>query len=368
MKRMRKILTFILSMAMTATAFAGLTSCKKNSIKNVILLIGDGMGPNQIRMGELYKKDKLSFQTMSLATKVETRSYDNEITDSAAAATALATGTRTSNGKVGINADGEVLQTLVDIAKENGKSTGVLTTEEIYGATPMGFSGHSTSRNNSTELVRSAAENSNVNLFASYTIHNMYKDTFERNGYQEIADADLISESSAEKIFGCYNILAEAPSMSSTETELAFDRLVTEAIEYLSKDEDGFFLIAEGAHIDHGGHNNDMMYMLRELMAFDDAVQAVLDWAKSRDDTLVIVTADHETGGLKLKDGITSENMLQQSDNATYEYFTWTSTGHSSADVWCFVEGLDVDFSKYSFKSEDRIKNTDIFQIIKENL
>ena len=121
-------------------------------IKNVILLIGDGMGPNQIKAGELFLGEKLCFQNFPYSVKVETRSNNAEVTDSAAAATAMATGTRTNNGYVALAPDESELTTIVDVANSLGKRTGVLATEPLSGATPMGFSGHSISRNNTGEL------------------------------------------------------------------------------------------------------------------------------------------------------------------------------------------------------------------------
>ena len=136
--------------------------------KNVILMIGDGMGPNQIKAGELYRGEPLTMQQFPYMTTVETRSYNETVTDSAAAATALATGVRTNNGVIGKNPAGEDLETIVDIAASLGKRTGVITTEELYGATPMGFSGHAANRGETSTLLKSAAATSNVNFFASY--------------------------------------------------------------------------------------------------------------------------------------------------------------------------------------------------------
>ena len=329
-------------------------------IKNVILLIGDGMGPNQIKAGELFLGEKLCFQNFPYSVKVETRSNNAEVTDSAAAATAMATGTRTNNGYVALAPDESELTTIVDVANSLGKRTGVLATEPLSGATPMGFSGHSISRNNTGELLRSAAANSNVNLFASYTMSAGYLEPFIENGYTQKMKADEISDATEEKIIGSYNILATATPMSERGQTLAFDRLVTESLDYLSQDEDGFFLMAEGSHIDHGGHDNNFDYMLSELVAFNDAVKAAVDWASKRDDTVVIVTADHETGGLALERSANTENLMDS--------YWWTTTGHTATDVFCFINGADVDFAEYSFQSEERIKNTDIFQIIKKML
>ena len=257
------------------------------------------------------------------------------------------------------------METIVDIAHGLGKRTGVIATEELHGATPMGFSAHSNSRGNTDELLSSAATSSNVNLFASYTIHEKYIPVFTDAGYTRITDADLISESTEEKIIGSYSILAEYEPMMVDGSFVSFDRLVTEALEYLSKDEDGFFLMAEGSHIDHGGHNNDIRYMLDELLAFDNMIAAVLEWAKDRDDTVVIVTADHETGGLILDRDATHVDMLEAQKKGYHDCFEWTSTGHTNDDVNLYINGADINFAEFSFKDENRIKNIEVFEIMK---
>lgn len=337
--------------------------------KNVILLIGDGMGPNQIKAGEIFKGEELVMQKFPYSTKVETRSADSAVTDSAAAGTALATGTRTNNGCIGKHPNGFNLRTIVDYAHDLGKRTGVITTEELTGATPMAFAAHATNRGSTFEIVESASDvKSNVNLYLSYTLSASYTYYFENTGYKIIDEVDDISKSKKDKILGSYLINAHAPSMNDELDFASFDRLVWEALEYLSKDEDGFFLMAEGAHIDHGGHNNDMVYMLDELLAFDLGVKAALEWAKERNDTVVIVTADHETGGLQLDEGLTQEMLKADYDAGGFicEGYEWTTTGHSATDVWCFINGADIDFSKYSFGRDDRIQNVDIFKIMKE--
>ena len=374
MKTLKKLFATLMAMTFAFGASSCLlenepkieeTFVAKEDVKNVILLIGDGMGPNQIRAGALYKGEPLFMQTLQQKTYVETCSASDEVTDSAAAATALATGVRTNNGRVGIDPSGNLLETIVDIAKANGKRTGVITTEGLNGATPMGFSGHAKNRNYSDELLETASTTSNVDLFASYHFTSYY-DLVPNAGYEVIEDVDLISESTADKVFGTYEILASAPSMSADSEAVAFDRLVMEALDYLSKDEDGFFLMAEGAHIDHGGHNNDIMYMLTELLAFDDMVRAVVHWAKERQDTLVLVTADHETGGLEIDAKATTENLLEVGEYG-YEYFEWTTSGHTDTNVCFYAYGSKVNFMKYSsLNTAKRIKNTDINKIMKD--
>ena len=341
--------------------------------KNIIMMIGDGMGPQQIKAGELYKGETLAMQVFPYKTTVETRSASDKITDSAASATALATGKRTTNGMVGKDQNYLNMETIVDIASGMGKSTGVITTEELYGATPMGFSSHAYNRNDTKCLLETAATTSNVNFFASYTMTSENQAIFTNAGYTSVAVED-ISEATSDKVFGSYMIRADAPSMSANANRVALNKVVYEALEYLSKDEDGFFLMTEGAHIDHGGHNNDMTYMLSELLAFDDAIQTVLEWAEGRDDTVVIVTADHETGGLELKESAyTALNFMETVSNdggMTYvpKHYAWTTASHSATDVNLYINGANIDFKNYSFGVDGRIKNTDVFKIMKQLL
>ena len=148
---------------------------------------------------------------------------------------------------------------IVDIAHGLGKRTGIIATEELTGATPMGFSGHAGAREQAPALIQSAAESSNVNFFGSYLIDSSYELLLDNNGYEKIRELDDVSEAEGEKLYHTCIIDAKAPSMSDSIAETALDRLVVEALDYLSQDEDGFFLMAEGSHIDHGGHDNDLL-------------------------------------------------------------------------------------------------------------
>ncbi|MBR2499074.1 MAG: alkaline phosphatase [Clostridia bacterium] len=329
-------------------------------VKNIILLIGDGMGPEQIKAGNLVQRKGLYLDKLPNKVLVETRSNDGEITDSAAAGTALATGVRTNNGYVGLDPEGNQLETIVDIASNLGKRTGIITTEDLIGATPMAFASHNASRSAYNDLALVSAQSSNVNLFLSTgNIMGHYTAT---GGYKIVENVDSISESTEEKIIGAFPIAATAKE----GTDFSFDRMVTEALDYLSKDEDGFFLMAEGAHIDHGGHENNIMYMLRELVAFDLGVKAAVEWASKRNDTVVLVTADHETGGLSLANGANASNLFDIDGDGNFTNIRWSTDGHSSADVYLYLYGMEMNYvEKSSFESNNRLKNIDIFNIMK---
>lgn len=362
--RKKTILTFAIACLFGLPQISVLAKAENNykepafkNVKNVIIMIGDGMGPNQVKAGEIYKGEQLAISKMSQTTYSETCSANNMVTDSAAGGTAIATGVRTNNYRVGIDPSGEDLTTILDVALEQGKRTGIVTTDVLSGATPMSFSAHSFDRVLTDELYASAA-NSGVNLFAA--CGGDIDEFTDQNGnvYTNVTNVADISECQSNYVIGDYNMIAGVPSMSSdASTGVAFDRVVSEALEYLSQDPDGFVLMAEGAKIDKAGHNSNFTQMLGEMLAFDDAVKAVMDWADNRDDTVIIVTADHETGGLLLGAGATKDNLMSS--------YQWTSNGsHTSTDVYCKVYGVDVDFARYSsFGTSDRVKNIDIFKM-----
>ena len=164
--------------------------------------------------------------------------------------------------------------------------------------------------------------------------------------------------------------MAGADSMTVDEMVLSLDGLVSEALDYLTKDKDGFFLMVEGAHIDHGGHQNSIEYMLAELLAFDDAVKYATEWAKKRGDTLVMVTADHETGGLWVNEDAKYGELFEYDyDLGKYVNYSWSSDSHTATHVCLFVYGDEINFAEYSaIGNASLIKNIDVFRIAKTYL
>ena len=287
----------------------------KGEVKNIILLIGDGMGFNHLETAKSYfKTESLAMESMS-AAKCTTYSLDNLVTDSAAAATALATGYKTANGYVA-QRESTVLKSIMRYSAERGKKTGIISTDDPYGATPAAFSSHSSSRNNYDSLLtRQFLSDIDLILGGVWNedLCTARKDEITGRGYTYVTDAaSLNAASDAAKIYG---VLPDLHSEYIGDSHIPLKDAATFALNFLADDKDGFTLMIEGARIDKYSHNNDMQGMVDELKDFDETVAACLAWASEREDTAVIVTADHETGGITL------------GDNGEYAFTTKNHTG-----------------------------------------
>ncbi|MFQ6088816.1 MAG: alkaline phosphatase [Candidatus Methanofastidiosia archaeon] len=293
-----------------------ISSCvlQERETKSVILMIGDGMGDAHLRMASLYSGKELFIDTLPILSKVKTNSFDSEITDSAAAATAMATGYKTNNNMISMSSDGTPLKTILELAKEKGKSTGLVTTTRITHATPAAFAAHNVSRYNEEEILKDYLENEVDVLFGGgleYFLSGERKDgidyleKFREKGYEVLRTRnELLSADTSQdaKLLGLF-AKSHMSYVFENSSQPTLSEMTKVALERLSKDEDGFLLMIEGGRIDHASHENDALKAIEEILAFDEAVGVAIEFAKSERDVLLIVTADHETGGLELGDG-----------------------------------------------------------------
>ena len=323
------------------TIFADLENANSSitKIDNIILLIGDGMGFNQIEAAKaLSGHDSLFMESLPFQSQQLTRSLSNKTTDSAAAATALASGVKTINGQVGKVVFSN-LKTSMDIAQENNMKTGIVTTDDIYGATPASFSGHALRRNLYNQIISSQLDSNIDYLIASVVSKDLTSaksDKIAQKGYTYVDNYEDLSN--IDKSNKYYGIIPTLHSNYETESYVELKDVAQNAIEYLDN-ENGFFLMIEGARIDKYNHKNNLDGMVSELIDFDETVEYCVSWAKQHKNTVVIVTADHESGGLEIqKNG-----------------FVYTTTGHSSVNVPLYVYGLNIEKLSY--------KNTDIFHM-----
>lgn len=329
--------------------------------KNVILMIGDGMGKEIIRGSEVVKGDKLVMSGMKYKTTVTTYSQsvtdgNAEYTDSAASATAISTGVKTLNGYVGLDSKGEKLETICEYAQSLDMETGLVARQVVSHATPAGMVAHNSSRDNYQQILREMVR-SDVNVLfgggSQYYKNKKVKNTVDECGYKYISSEEELNalNKDDDKVLGMFAY----DNMGAADMSPSLKKMTSKALDMLDNDK-GFFLMVEGSNIDSYEHNGNMEQVLGQMQGFDQTVDFVLQWAEEHPGTLVIVTADHETGGVKLPDNPKPEDINDS---------CFTSDGkHTNADVWLFASGAQ---SK-ELCEKDVIDNTDIAKYMRKVL
>ena len=328
--------------------------------KNVILLISDGTGLSQISTA-FYFQDKVSnytrFQEMGL---INTSSSQEDVTDSAAGATAFASGIKTYNGAIGLDDDFSAPKTLVEIASENGIQTGIIATSSLTHATPASFYAHVKSRGMENEIAEFlpksgidffagggiqffSGRKDNKDLIAQLRSNNFTVDTTSFSNYNSLKSSDklgfLLAPNAMPKMQeGRGNFLSKA---------------IEAGTEFLTKKGSNFFMMAEGSQIDWGGHDNDAPYLIAELIDFDEAIGKALDFAEKDGNTLVVVTSDHETGGFTL-----ASKTKTREDGSTYSDYkeigpTFSTGGHSATLIPVFAYGPGAENFKGIYQNNE---------------
>lgn len=348
----KKIIPIITALAMVFSLVGGLTPAPGpvDQVQNVIYLIGDGMGENHLKYAKQSLGIELVMETMPLRGQQETAAFMKAVTDSAAAATALACGVRAVDGSLGVYPyDMFALRSypisLTEVAMEKGMKTGIVTTDSNTGATPSGFSAHTYSRNNGAEIAAQQIS-SGIDLIWSSASNETEQARVEAAGYTYISTyTELMTIEQGEKSFGQFNgsFIWQTENDQNTPT---LTQMTTKAIELLDGD-DGFFLMIEHDHIDGFSHSNEDEKMIISVQAFDNAVKVALDFAKEDGNTLVVVTADHETGAIQPED----------------DSYVYTSGSHSGVDVPLFVYG-----SNNLIENGQAVKNKDLAILIGRSL
>jgi len=276
--------------------------------KNIILFIGDGMGVAQMTAGITVGDRPLNMQKFTYSGFSMTHSADNYITDSAAGGTAIACGVKTNNGMIGVSPDKKIVESVIEIVHRKGFATGIISTSSVTHATPASFVAHNSSRG-SYEDIALHFLNGSVDLFLGGGEDHFNKRADGRNlveelkkqGFKIVYTGDELKTSDSDKIAGLFARLHMPPVSEGRIVSL--EDMTRKAIEILSRDKDGFFLMVEGSMIDWGGHANDIDYITSEIIDMDNAIGAALNFADKNRQTLVVVTADHETGGMVLTGG-----------------------------------------------------------------
>jgi alkaline phosphatase len=325
--RARFILAVFLTVSMAA---GGARAAGGDGPENIILLIGDGMGVAHLTFGHI-ASGQLQAARMPVGGLILTFPYDGMVTDSAASGTAMATGFKTRNGMISISPGGDTLRTVLEAAEERGMSTGLVATSSITHATPAVFAAHVESRSMEAEIARQMT-GSGLDLLIGGGLAFFVPRSVA--GSRRADELDLLSmlrermtvvrsvprlmELEGEKAAA---LLAPAECPPAGEREYSLGDLTASAIRILSVGGAGFFLMVEGSQIDWAAHDNDDEGILSEMLDFDGAVGVALDFAEKDGRTLIIMTADHETGGFALNESEpTSSRMVEPA---------FTSGGHT---------------------------------------
>lgn len=294
MFKSKKLSILLIVFVITITIFA-------QGPKNVIFLIGDGMGLAHVTLTDFVFGD-LNMMKMPYTGFASTYSNSNTITDSAAAGTALSTGFKTDNGMIGMTPDKKPAETLLEKGIKLGKKTGMVTTTAITHATPACFTAHVEKRYFQRDIAEQQAKSDFNVLFGGgkkYMEKNY--DSAKKHGFEIVNTSKELMNAHSDKVMGIFAKDHMNYSLDRTADEPSLALMTRKAIELLSKDNDkGFFLVVEGGRIDHAAHSNDPIGVIYDTKAFDKAVGEAMSYANLNKDTLVVVTADHETGGLGL--------------------------------------------------------------------
>ena len=311
------------------------TSPKK--VKNIIFLIGDGMGLSEVSASQFYNKKTSNFDRFPVIGLSKTSSASDLITDSAAGATAFASGIKTYNGALGVNTDTIAVKNIVEEISKIGISTGIISTSSIVHATPAAFYTH-TKKRRMYEEIAAQLVTSDIDFFAGggTKFFNDRKDKrdliseLEQNGFSiNIESLPKNNKPILNKKQGYLLAPNGMPKMLEGRGDF-LSNATKLALESLSANEEGFFLMVEGSQIDWGGHDKDAEYLISELIDFDNTIGVALDFAKLDGETLVIVTADHETGGFTLSARNGDYNKIEP---------VFSTDGHSATMVPVFAKG-----------------------------
>ncbi len=355
---------FILSQPDSATA--------DTTAKYVIVMIGDGMGPEHVKVARNFNGGPLAFEGLAQHTTMTTYAANDPVTDSAASATAMAAGQKVNNGVISIATpgDGSELETLLETYKADGKSVGLVTTTYMTHATPAAFGAHNASRNNTSDIGSDYISQTMPNVLFGGGGNGMSTSSAASAGYTVVSDRTAMqalnteSETFVSGQFGSSHLPYEYDQSYATLPHL--HEMTQSALAILDNNtSDGFFLMVEGGRIDHAAHDNNINRNIDETLEFGETVQDVIDWIEADNDsswsnTILLVTADHETGGLTVLNN--PGQGVYPSDSGSDPDVTWLHGSHTDADVDVFAQGVGA-----SQISAPNMDNTNVYDYLKDD-
>lgn len=315
-----KIFCILLVQILSSVVFSSVVMAQKKRPKNIILMIGDGMGAAQVYAGYTANHGQLNLARCTSVGFHTNQASDAYVTDSGAGATALAIGAKTYNGAIGVDATRTALPTILEIAEKNSLATGMVVSCSITHATPASFIAHQPSRSMVEEIAADFLK-TDIDVFigggkkdfASRKDGRNLLDSLKVRGYQVLDTLPEIVKVKSGKLAG-FIANGEPKKVSEGRGDQLLQSTQT-ALQLLTQNKNGFFMMVEGSQIDWGGHANDTKYVTDEMIDFDKAIGAVLDFAEKDGNTLVIITADHETGGMALVGGDITSGKVEAKFN-----------------------------------------------------
>ncbi len=327
--------------------------------RNIILIIGDGMGQGAINFASLHAHGapgRLSFEQFPVRGLARTASADSRVTDSAASGTALACGRKTNNGMIGMTPDRKKCRSVAELARATGRAVGVMTSDQLTGATPAAFLAHVPSRKMAQEIAADMASSGVQALIGAGARPFLPEKSggVRKDGRDLIAELHAAGYVQAVTPAALRQLPADRPVFGFVEDWSNPELLAgfaTVLCDRLGRDPEGFFLMVEGCDPDRGGHSNDPDRSAHGVLSVDFLARAALDYALAHPDTLVVVTADHETGGI---------SAAPNRENPRRPFIAYSAKGHTgnAVDIFAFGPGAD--------RFRGVLENTDIPKIFAE--
>ncbi len=354
-----------------------------NEVKNIIFMVPDGMGLADVTAARIYKNGPggapLNIETLGNIGYQRTYSANSIITDSAAAGSAWACGEKFNNGEICYHTDGKPYNpSILELAKAEGKATGLVATSTITHATPAVFGAHVKSRNCENEIARQYIEVTGVDVMLGGGVAKFNSTRPDKcgtsgdfiaealqKGYPVVytrAGMDSAVANGTVKLLGLFSNSGMTPEYLrvSGTTEPGLPEMTSSALDILEKNRDGFFLMVEGSQVDWANHDNNLKYQVGETLAFDEAVRVVLDWINTsperKEHTLLIIVPDHETGGFAVNG---PDRLLNAGESVDVG---WTSPEHTGVDTLIWSQG------PASFALGRAVDNTDLYGVMAKAL
>lgn len=346
-KKMKKLFLLMALVCMAAQP----SEAKMPKVKNIIYMIGDGMGLTHVSMLELENKyAPTSFDRADNIALTRTYSANNRVTDSAASGTALATGYKTNNGWLGMTPDGKPVESIIAKAEKQNYATGLVATYAIQHATPASFYAHVNNRGDYSNITKQFME-SNIDL-ALGGGYKHFDDVFKKQGkdyvkelnnkgYKVCKTWDEIAQQSAGQVFGLLHgdnmpaIEKRQPNFLADATAKALEILTNNVKNEKRK---GFVLMVEGSQIDGRSHGRDVAGILGEMRDFDKAIKVAMDYVDNHPGTLVVVVADHETGGLSIPSSKTDFTLPESGIG-----YNFGTSSHTAALIPVYLYGAGAE-------------------------